>query len=37
MKKLIAGVLAAGVLMPAAAFAGSSTDAALGCPDSGWC
>jgi hypothetical protein len=30
MKKLIAGVLAAGVLMPAAAFAGSSTDAALG-------
>ena len=30
MKKLIAVVLAAAVLMPAAAFAGSSTDAALG-------
>jgi hypothetical protein len=30
MKKLIAAVLAAGVLMPTAAFAGSSTDAALG-------
>ena len=30
MKKLIALVLAAGVLMPAVAFAGASTDAALG-------
>lgn len=30
MKRMIAMVLAAAVLMPAAAFAGSSTDAALG-------
>ncbi len=30
MKKLIALVLAAGVLMPAVAFAGAATDAALG-------